>query len=129
MPQTFSDLVASRKTWIDDVLKPWCRQATRVELLKAEDEWYNIAGRVDAGFTLWLWAWSRFPTLHVDELQGLDESYVVRVTLRNGDQIAGFPDARQSHRGMLVLLTENEEVSTPISIDDVQSVEREPVSE
>lgn len=124
MPQSFTDLIASRKQWLEDVLKPWCRQATRAELLKAVDEWHDIAGRVDPEFTLWLWAWSRFPTLHVDDLQGLDETYRVCVTLRDGTHIVGFPDARQSRRGMLILLIDNGESSEPISIDNVEHVAR-----
>ncbi len=126
MPQSFFELVEARKTWIDGVLKPWCRQASRIELLKAHDEWHDIAGRVDQEFTLWLWAWSRFPALYVDELKGLDESYEVRITLKDSRQLTGFPDARESHRGMLVLFSTSETGSRhagPISIDDIASVE------
>jgi hypothetical protein len=127
MPHTFTELVEARKAWIEGVLRPWCRQASRIELLKAQDEWHDIAGRVDTEFTLWLWAWSRFPALYVDELKGLDESYEVRVTLQDGHEVTGFPDARESSRGMLVLFAgsdaEPQHVG-PFSIDDVASVER-----
>jgi hypothetical protein len=127
MPHTFSELVEARKAWIDGVLRPWCRQAKRIELLKAHDEWLDIAGRVDQEFTLWLWAWSRFPALYVDELKGLDESYEVRVTLQDGREVTGFPDARESGRGMLVLFANSETGSHhvgPFSIDEVAGVER-----
>ena len=79
---SFDALAASRRAWIDDVLRPWCREARRTDLLKAEQEWNDIAGKVDADRTLWLWAWSRFPCLYVDGLGGLEESWEVRVTLR-----------------------------------------------
>jgi hypothetical protein len=127
MADTFNDLVESRKAWIDFILKPWCRQATRADLLKAHDEWHNIAGRVDQEFTLWLWAWSRFPALYVEDLKGLDESFEVRVTLSDGREVTGYPDARESSRGLLVLLvssTAEPQHIGPFSIDDVASVKR-----
>lgn len=127
MPQTFNELVESRKAWIEDVLRPWCRQAKRIELLKAHDEWHDIAGRVDQEFTLWLWAWSRFPALYVEDLKGLDESFEVAVTLADGRQVTGYPDARESQRGLLVLLASTDtgrEHVGPFSIDDIASVER-----
>lgn len=123
---TFPGLIESRRDWIENVLKPWCRQAVRMELLKAADEWHDIAGRVAPELTLWLWAWSRFPALYVDDLQGMDESYEVQVTLRDGSQIVGFPDARESQRGMLVLVTSDESNphAGPFSIDDIVGIER-----
>jgi hypothetical protein len=123
---TFTDLVASRREWIEVTLKPWCRRAARADLLLAEQEWPDIAGRVDPEKTLWLWAWSRFPVLCVDDLPGLEESYAVTVTLRNGHQHSGYPDARRSRRGELLLVGEREggrpREFGPFLIDDVQQV-------
>ena len=118
----FEDLVTSRKGWIENVLKPWCRSAPRLELLKAEQEWPDIAGRVDPERTLWLWAWSRFPVLVAEGLNGIDESYEVTVTLMDGAQHTGFPDARGSEHGQLVLQGETEQ--GPFRLDDIRSVER-----
>ena len=100
---SFQDLVESRKAWISESLIPWCRQASLVDLRKAAEEWGDIAGRVDPEFSLWLWAWSRFPALYVDGLRGLEETFEVAVRLRDGRVLRGFPDARQSRRGMLVV--------------------------
>jgi len=119
----FAELAASRRAWIETVLRPWCRTAPRRELLKAEQEWLDIAGRVEPQFTLWLWAWSRFPVLFVDGLQGLDETFEVRVTLTTGEQQTGFPNARQSRRGLLTLVGPKGHVG-PWSIDDVVEVVR-----
>jgi hypothetical protein len=119
---TFSELVASRREWIDDILKPWCRQATRKDLLLAETEWQDLAGRAAPGTTLWLWAWSRFPDLCSEGLQTLDETRPVVVTCRDGRTIRGYPDARQSQRGQLVLVAEAGQTLDPLSIDDVLSV-------
>lgn len=125
---SFAELVASRKAWIADVLEPWCRGAPRKELLLAEQEWTDIAGKVDPEATLWRWAWSRFPEL-VHESLGIDESAEVDVALRNGTHVRGFPDSRKSQRGMLVLLTavgdDGRFADTgPFSIDDIAGVTR-----
>jgi hypothetical protein len=120
---TFEDLVASRKTWIAEVLIPWCRSAPLVELRKAADEWGDIAGRVDPEFSLWLWAWSRFPPLYVEGLRGLDESFEVEVTLHDGRREQGFPDARASRRGQLFLVGRSGRVG-PFLIDQVADVRR-----
>ncbi len=123
----FADLVLSRKTWLTDVLQPWCRTASRKDLLLAEQEWTDIAGKVDAEKTLWRWAWSRFPEL-VHESLGIEETSEVIVTLKNGQEIRGFPDARQSLRGMLVVLTADEQGRNadagPWSIDEVTLIRR-----
>src|SRR5688500_2337067 len=71
---TFAELVASRRTWIDNELKPWCAQATVAQLKLAELEWLDIAGRVDPEVTLWAWAWSRFPELVNRDLARIDET-------------------------------------------------------
>jgi len=125
---TFDELAVSRIEWIDSVLKPWCRQASFKELLKAEQEWGDVAGRVDPEASLWTWAWSRFPDLVHEGMSGVNETNEVQVTLKDGTTIVGFPDARQSTRGRLVLLCRCEsrqsEASGPHSIDDVASVAR-----
>src|SRR5437868_2170552 len=99
----FADLVASRRAWLAEILQPWCRSASRQELLLAEQEWADIAGKVDPEATLWRWAWSRFPEL-VHEKLGIDESSEVEIVLKNGTVLRGFPDSRQSRGGKLVLL-------------------------
>lgn len=119
---TFEDLVTSRKGWIENVLRPWCRSAPRLELLKAEQEWQDIAGRVDPERTLWLWAWSRFPVLVVEGLTGIDESFEVTVTLKDGSRHTGYPDAAGSERGQLVLQADREH--GPFPLDDIEFIER-----
>jgi hypothetical protein len=125
---TFADLVTSRREWIESTLKPWCRQATRANLLLAEQEWLNIAGQVEPEKTLWLWAWSRFPVLCVEDLPGIEESFAVTVTLRDGSQHSGYPDARRSRQGRLVLIGTQQcsrgGESGPFSIDDIHQIER-----
>lgn len=125
--QTFQELAASRRQWIDDILVPWCRQASRRELREAEMDWMNVAGRVDPAMTLWIWAWSRFPALTHENVGSLDETKEVQVTLRSGESVIGFPDARESENGLLVLLGKADggdfEHLGPFSIDDVQAVE------
>ncbi|QDU40178.1 hypothetical protein Mal4_45330 [Maioricimonas rarisocia] len=125
---TFDELAASRRAWIADVLQPWCQSAPLKELRKAADEWGDIAGRVDPDLTLWLWAWSRFPVLYEEGLSGLNETHEVIVTLADGRELRGYPDARQSDRGQLVLLGRSDSGEAtelgPISIDDVISVEQ-----
>jgi hypothetical protein len=120
---TFQELVDSRKDWIQQVLIPWCRSAALVELRKAAEEWGDIAGRVDPDFSLWLWAWSRFPVLYVEGLRGLDETFEVDVLLRDGRRACGFPDARASRRGLLVLRGSSG-THGPFTIDEVQQVAR-----
>jgi len=127
--QFFEELVTSRKDWLNEVLRPWCQQASRKELLKAEAEWMDLAGKVNPDTTLWLWAWSRFPEL-VHENLGIEETSEVEVRLQDGRIFVGFPDARRSQRGELVLL--GSEISHdvpatevgPFSIDQVMNVRR-----
>ena len=124
VPMTdFDQLITSRKQWIADVLIPWCREASLKQLLRAEREWTDIAGKVAPEMTLWLWAWGRFPALVEEGLSGLNETYPVLVQLQDGTQHTGYPDARQSERGRLVLIAEVGE-SGPLLLDEIQSVER-----
>jgi len=122
---TFDQLVASRRRWIDQELAPWCRAAARVDLVKAADEWLDIAGKVDAESTLWTWAWSRFPVLVCDDMPGVNETNPVRLVLADGRQVSGFPDARVAGPGRLVVIDTDDPQTThgPISIDEIISVE------
>jgi hypothetical protein len=121
---TFDELVSSRRNWIDEVLIPWCRSAARKDLLRAAMDWGDIAGRVDENATLWTWAWSRFPELVHEGLSGVNETRPVRVVLKSGESATGFPDARQSTNGQLVLvaIAEGNQLLGPFSIDDVAEV-------
>ena len=127
--KTFDELVASRKQWIEEILKPWCRAASRKDLLRAAMDWGDIAGRVDAEATLWTWAWSRFPELVHEGLSGVNETRAVVVTLAGGETVRGFPDARQSTEGRLVLIPNapGAERQGPFSIDDILRVEADSV--
>ncbi|RLS52292.1 MAG: hypothetical protein DWH91_17040 [Planctomycetota bacterium] len=123
----FLQLSASRRAWIQEVLIPWCRQANLPSLFKAEMEWGDIAGRIDPQFSLWLWAWSRFPGLYVEGLRGLDETWPVRLTLRDGSEHTGYPDSRRSSRSQLRLTaTVNEQAVDrgPFNLDQVVKLER-----
>lgn len=126
--ETFSDLVASRKAWLVDVLTPWCVQAALKDLRLAELEWGDIAGKVDPEKTLWYWAWSRFPELVNADLAAIDEARRVTVALRDGRSITGYPDARQSNLGQLVLVARDpdqprrHEEHGPFSIDDIAQI-------
>ncbi len=126
--QTFSDLVASRKTWLADVLRPWCAQAALKDLKRAEQEWVDIAGKVDPEKTLWYWAWSRFPDLVNADLASIDEARRVEVTLRDGRSLTGYPDARESQQGQLVLVARDpaspgrHEEHGPFSLDEIVAI-------
>lgn len=121
---SFAELIESRRRWLDDVLAPWCRTAGRKELLLAEQEWTDLAGRAAPEMTLWAWAWSRFPELCHEGLTGINETVAVTVRCRDGRVGTGFPDARESERGELVLVTETGKTAGPFSIDDIVAVER-----
>ena len=126
--QTFADLVASRKTWLAEVLRPWCTQAALKELKRAGLEWIDIAGKVDPEKTLWFWAWSRFPDLVNADLASIDEARRVSVTLRDGRSFTGYPDARESHEGELVLVARDPrspgrpEEHGPFSLDEIAAI-------
>ena len=121
---TFDELVVSRRRWIDEELAPWCRQAVRSDLVRAAEEWLDIAGKVDAESTLWTWAWSRFPALVADDLPGVNETRPVRLMLVDGRELVGFPDARAAGPGQLVVVDARDGQLTygPISIDEIVSV-------
>lgn len=122
----FHALSRSRRAWIQDVLIPWCRTANIPSLTKAEQEWGDIAGRVDPQFSLWLWAWSRYPVLYVEGLRGLDESAFVEVTLSDGTRHHGYPDSRASHRALLVLVDREHGTTVergPFRLDQIIKVE------
>ncbi len=127
MKQNHAELRRTRgraKGWIAETLIPWCRQAARSDLLKAEAEWLDIAGRVPVEASLWTWAWGRFPALVTEGLPGLDEAHAVVITTTAGETVTGYPDARESGRGRLVLIDGDGRSAPPISIDDVHSVTR-----
>lgn len=128
MPPTFSELVESRKNWIASVLVPWCHTAARKDLRLAELEWTDIAGKVAPEKTLWFWAWSRFPELVQSELQGIDETFPVRVILHDGSEAVGHPDARESTSGQLLLIGKSEtgrlQHLGPYSLDDIALIQR-----
>lgn len=126
---SFDELAASRREWIDTVLRPWCARAERRELLKAHVEWTDIAGRVDPEATLWTWAWERFPALVHDGLAGVNETAEVHVKLRDVTAVTGFPDARQSRLGQLVVVCRSasgryDDERGPFPLDEIASVER-----
>ena len=128
-PITFEDLAEARRNWIASILKPWCQAATRKELLKADAEWLDIAGKVDTDATLWTWAWERFPVLTHADLSLVNETHEVQVTLKSGSKNIGFPDARRSQRGELVLVRRDHStgatiLTPPANIDDILYVER-----
>ena len=128
LPTSFAELIASRRRWLEQELQPWCLQASRRDLVRAELEWLDIAGKVDADKTLWYWAWSRFPALVHEHLVAIDESRRVTVRLRNGETHTGHPDSRQSRQGQLVLLCLADPTSRryedrgPFSIDDIAEI-------
>lgn len=121
---SFEELIASRKEWIETVLRPWCREATLKDLKRAGQEWQDIAGKVAPEMSLWTWAWERFPVLVHEGITGVNETVEVTVTLKDGRKISGFPDGRKSVQGKLVLLTgESGEEQGPFAIDEVESVD------
>ncbi|NNJ24458.1 hypothetical protein [Alienimonas chondri] len=125
-PPGFAGLVASRREWIETVLRPWCRAANRTDLRLAESAWADLAGDVGARETLWAWAWERFPVLCVPGLTPPAESRAVRVTLNDGAMIEGTPDGRRSVRGELWLVAAGSDGWTdhgPFDLDAIATVE------
>jgi hypothetical protein len=126
VPKTFEELATARRDWIEQVLRRWCQQATLKELRKADPEWFDIAGRADANATLWTWAWERFPAIVHPDLPGVHETHLVEVLLQDGSKLSGYPDSRQSLRGMLVLVGTDKDgamvTHAAISIDQIAEV-------
>jgi len=124
--ETFEQLAASRRGWIEQVLRVWCQQASLKDLRKAEQEWFDIAGRADVNATLWTWAWERFPAIVHPQLPGVHETHLLDVGLHDGSKLSGYPDARQSLRGMLVLVGTDVDGSMTthgaVSIDQIANV-------
>lgn len=120
---SFDDLVISRRKWIDDTLMPWCKSCSRKDLLLAEHEWTDIAGRPSPEMTLWKWAWERFPVISQEALNTINETNSVVVTCQDGRVGEGFPDAQRSQAGLLVLINPEGEVIGPFAIDEILSIE------
>lgn len=127
-PKTFDELIASRKTWIHDILIPWCRTAPRAQLRLAELDWTDLAGKIAPEKSLWLWAWERFPDLVHSELQGMDEASWLEVSLTDGTTYEGHPDARESLHGELVLIGKHPRggraMHGPFSLDNIRSIRK-----
>ena len=125
-PVSFAELAASRRAWIETVLRPWCRAANRRELRLAEGQWAYLAGDVSTRETLWAWAWERFPALCEPGLAPPSESRDVTVTLTDGAAHTGTPDARRSVRGELMLVARTPAGWAdrgPFGLDEIASVE------
>ncbi|MEY2727179.1 MAG: hypothetical protein RLZZ458_3046 [Planctomycetota bacterium] len=128
----FQSLADSRKAWIQTVLRQWCHTATVQDLRRAELEWFDLAGRADAAATLWTWAWERFPDAVHADFPGLNETWPLEVALTSGEVIRGYPDARRSLRGQLVLVSHESAgpggltESAPVSLDHIRSIRRVP---
>lgn len=126
--QTFVDLVTSRQKWIAEVLRPWCASADWKELQLAEQEWLNLAGKVEPEGTLWAWAWNRFPGLVNTQSWKIDETHPISIKLVNGQTFDGYPDGRRSLQGKLVLLCRDRAQpqkfvdAGPFRIDEIVSV-------
>ena len=126
LPPTFAALAASRREWLETVLRPWCRAAPRTQLRLAEAQWADLAGDVSVRETLWAWGWERFPALCEPGLTPPAESRPVRVTLTGGETVVGTPDGRRSVRGELWLLArgvDGWEDRGPFDLDAIAAVE------
>ena len=94
-------------------------------------EWLDTVGKVDLQRSLWFWAWTRFPDLVYRQLTGIDETRQVKVLLRDGRSFIGYPDARQSQQGHMVLVARDptnprrHELHSPFPIDEIAAVARE----
>jgi len=116
----FAELAVSRRRWIEDVLRPWCLTAPVAELRRAEQEWLDVAGRISPDYSLWMWAWSRFPGLVIADLWRIDEAVELQIELTAGRTVTGYADTRQSHQDQLVVLVTADRSSTTINLDDIK---------
>ncbi|MEM9704388.1 MAG: hypothetical protein AAF907_18245 [Planctomycetota bacterium] len=116
----FTKLVESKRAWLEEVLKPWCRTADLAALRLAEANWIDLAGNVDPQKTLWLWAWGRFEGVVSEELEGFEESLALRLTLKSGETVVGFPDGRASRAEGIVLIAEDGSTATA-ALDEIAS--------
>ncbi|MFH5803862.1 hypothetical protein [Alienimonas sp. DA493] len=126
LPADFAALAASRREWVLNVLRPWCRVASRRDLRLAESAWTDLAGDVGTRETLWAWAWERFPVLCEPGLTPPSESRPVRVALADGRTVVGTPDGRRSVRGELWLVgdgADGREEFGPFALDQIAQVE------
>ncbi|QDV31048.1 hypothetical protein Spb1_29850 [Planctopirus ephydatiae] len=122
----FVSLVESRKHWIQQVLRPWCRSAPVTELRLAALNWVDLAGQISPDATLWPWAWERFEGVIHTEL-GFDESRQWKVSLRNGSEASGYINGRLSRGEQIVLVyrdSHSEQLTTtsPIGLDEISSI-------
>lgn len=120
---SFGDLVQSRRAWIDEVLIPWCNVSSRKDLLLAEHEWQDLAGRPAPEMTLWKWAWERFPVLAEHGLNTINETNPVIVQCEDGRTGAGYPDAQRSLGGLLCLIDDQGQLVGPFAIDEISSIQ------
>lgn len=127
MMNSFQQLVASRRSWLDDVLIPWCQVAPRRDLLLAEHEWPDLAGRPAPEMTLWKWAWARFPVLASPGTSPLNETDAVQVHCRDGRTGTGFPDAKRSLGGLLTLISTTGQLVGPFDLDEISEITLAPL--
>lgn len=120
---SFEELVASRRTWIEEILIPWCKVAPRRDLMLAENEWQDLAGRPSPEQTLWKWAWERFPVLTHSGLNTINETNEVSVVCSDGRKGLGYPDSTKSESGLLFLANAEGQIVGPFAIDEISSID------
>lgn len=120
---TFQELVESRREWIDQMLIPWCKTSARKDLLLAEHEWQDLAGRPAPEMTLWKWAWERFPVLTHEGLNTINETNAVVVQCHDGRVATGYPDATRSQAGLLFVIDELGQTLGPVEIDEIKQID------